>query len=390
MIDRVRFRNFMSLADVDVDLERLTVLVGPNGAGKSSVLRGLHLLGRCCAPSEAESLSPWLRFSTVFAGPDAPHRLATAAEAGPLTLAMRARGGEELTLQVDGLSPAPDAARGSPEGGVRFELTVRGQGPDLAVTLPNAGTGNPLLALGDERVRRFASTVVLRLETSRLSAPSRSVEAVPRIAPDGYGLASTLAWMKGAAEEEIEAIRRDLAAVVPGVERIRTARVTGSERSFEQLTVDGQPLWRPVQETVVMDRFELEFEGGRRVPADLLSEGTVVALGLLAKLREPGRPRLVMLDDIDRGLHIGAQARLVGVLRALLDADPALQIVCTTHSPYLLDLFRPEEVRVLTLDAQRNTRLRGLTDHPDFERLRHGHQTGELWASWGESWVVGG
>ncbi|MCB9703306.1 MAG: ATP-binding protein [Myxococcales bacterium] len=69
------------------------------------------------------------------------------------------------------------------------------------------------------------------------------------------------------------------------------------------------------------------------VPADLLSEGTVLALGLLTKLREPRRPRLVLLDDIERGLHIGAQVELVKVLKALLERESDLQIICSTHSP---------------------------------------------------------
>jgi len=116
----------------------------------------------------------------------------------------------------------------------------------------------------------------------------------------------------------------------------------------------------------------------------------VLALGLLTKLREPGRPRLFLLDDIDRGLHLGAQVKLVEVLRKLMALDPGLQIVCTTHSPYLLDLFEPAEVRVLALDAERRTHARPLTEHPDFGKWKFGTQTGELWAALGEEWVLAG
>ncbi|HEU4730231.1 MAG TPA: AAA family ATPase [Kofleriaceae bacterium] len=111
----------------------------------------------------------------------------------------------------------------------------------------------------------------------------------------------------------------------------------------------------------------------------------MLALGLLTKLREPERPQLILLDDIDRGLHLGAQASLVKALRDLLNVDPQLQIVCTTHSPYLLDLFAPAEVRVLALDSERRTHARALTEHPDFGNWKFGTQTGELWAALGES-----
>jgi predicted ATPase len=212
----------------------------------------------------------------------------------------------------------------------------------------------------------------------------------PRMASDGDGLASALAWMKGATEDEFAQLTADLRQVVPGVKRIRTLRERITHRRMEKLDIDGQPVWRPVDESQIGDRFSIEFDDGAEVPADLLSEGTVLALGLLAKLREPGRPRLFLLDDIDRGLHLGAQVKLVQVLRKLMELDRELQIVCTTHSPYLLDLFEPAEVRVLALDAERRTHARPLTEHPDFGKWKFGTQTGELWAALGEDWVIGG
>src|SRR5690606_36889965 len=88
------------------------------------------------------------------------------------------------------------------------------------------------------------------------------------------------------------------------------------------------------------------------------------------------------------GLHIEAQAKLVEVLRQLPVMEKDLQIVCTTHSPYLLDRFAPEEVRVLGLDSNRFTEVRRLTEHPEFEQWKYGNQTGELWGAPGSSWVA--
>jgi predicted ATPase len=207
---------------------------------------------------------------------------------------------------------------------------------------------------------------------------------------DGNGLASALAWMKGAAEEELAQVTAELRQVVPGVKRIRTLRERVTSRRMEKIDIDGQPVWRPIDESQIGDRFAIEFDDSSEVPADLLSEGTVLALGLLTKLRELGRPRLFLLDDIDRGLHLGAQVKLVQALRELMKLDPELQIVCTTHSPYLLDLFDPAEVRVLALDSERRTHARPLTEHPDFDKWKFGTQTGELWAALGEDWVITG
>jgi hypothetical protein len=205
---------------------------------------------------------------------------------------------------------------------------------------------------------------------------------------DGSWLASALAWMKGAAEDELAQATNDLQRIVPGVKRIRTFRELVPNRRMDQINVDGQPVWRPVDEELLGDRFEIEFDDGSAIPADLLSEGTVLALGLLTKLYEPERPRFLLLDDMDRGLHIEAQARLVEVLRDLMKLDPELQIACTTHSPDLLDMFEPSEVRVVALDANRRTQVLPLTAHPEFSKWKFGTQTGELWAALGSSWVA--
>jgi putative ATP-dependent endonuclease of OLD family len=42
LIDKVRIKNFRSLADVEVNLQALTLLVGTNNAGKTSFLRALN------------------------------------------------------------------------------------------------------------------------------------------------------------------------------------------------------------------------------------------------------------------------------------------------------------------------------------------------------------
>src|SRR5947208_13849406 len=44
MIRKVAIRNFKSLRDVLIDLERFTVFVGPNASGKSSILQALNYL----------------------------------------------------------------------------------------------------------------------------------------------------------------------------------------------------------------------------------------------------------------------------------------------------------------------------------------------------------
>src|SRR5262245_50708926 len=54
MISKLAIRNFKSLRDVQVDLERFTVFVGPNASGKSSILQAAHFLCRSFFPVRQE------------------------------------------------------------------------------------------------------------------------------------------------------------------------------------------------------------------------------------------------------------------------------------------------------------------------------------------------
>lgn len=386
MIDRIHFENFKSLKNVTLELGRLTVLVGPNGCGKSSVLKGIELLSQAAIEHPEEASQRLHRFHWICRGPTEPRRLANFGGPPDIKFSMQASDGDELQLCIQ-LSPQPlDKPENEPR---QFIVTMNGPGGHLEAIVPGKlGKDEALQILRDARLKRFGSVAYLHLDANEMCKTSSTDEEEPRVGSDGSGLASALAWMAGAEPDTLALIAADVAKAVPGVRRILTYRERVTERVMERINVDGQPLWRPVERAGIGDRFAIEFDVGGVVPADLLSEGTVLALGLLTKLREKERPKLMLLDDIDRDLHIEAQARLVDVLRSLMDLDPELQIVCTTHSPYLLDRFEASEVRVLGLDGQRHTHALALKNHPEFERYRYGLQTGELWSALGDAWVA--
>ena len=111
-------------------------------------------------------------------------------------------------------------------------------------------------------------------------------------------------------------------------------------------------------------------------------------LGLLTALYAPSRPNLILLDDLDRGLHPTAQRELIGLLRGLLKTNQELQIVATTHSPYLLDDMEPEEVRMTCLSEDGSTVCGPLENHPKFEKWKKEMAPGELWSLFGEKWLL--
>ena len=128
--------------------------------------------------------------------------------------------------------------------------------------------------------------------------------------------------------------------------------------------------------------------GADSLSAQQVSEGTLLVLGLLAGLYAPGRPSLMLLDDLDRGLHSKAQKDLISLLRGLLEASPGLQILASTHSPYMLDCMETKEVRMTVLRDDGATVCGPLSNHPQFEKWKDEMAPGEMWSLFGEKWLL--
>ena len=116
----------------------------------------------------------------------------------------------------------------------------------------------------------------------------------------------------------------------------------------------------------------------------------MLMLGLLTVMLGPTRPRIVLLDDIEHGLHPLAQKQIVGVIGQVLQRFPDLQVLATTHSPYLLDYLRPDQIRLMTVGEEGFSVCGRLEDHPQYEKWKDEMAPGELWSLFGEKWLVQG
>jgi predicted ATPase len=123
-----------------------------------------------------------------------------------------------------------------------------------------------------------------------------------------------------------------------------------SIRKLEQSTFDGivetlqyilpyardlQPmLTSELERTVYLQLTEGEF----KVPGWLLSTGTLRIVALLSLLRHPTPPPLIVIEEIENGLDPRAIHLLVDEIRNAIESG-RIQVILTTHSPYLLDLL---------------------------------------------------
>jgi hypothetical protein len=249
---------------------------------------------------------------------------------------------------------------------------------------PAADPGRHLYGkLGWEPLQKLraelSSTAILQFESAKLAAPSYSEERIPRIRPDGAGLASVLANLKLSQDEIFERIGSALREVVPAVRRVRIERAQLQQDAHTINEVGVRKVWG--------DQLVLDMQGAKGVAAHAVGEGTLMALGLLTVLLAPPFPRLVLLDDIELKLHPVAQARLIEVLRVLQKSDAGLQVLATSHSPFILNYLDPKEVRMTFLAENGFARCEKLTAHPEFEKWKDLMSPGEFWSTVGESWL---
>jgi ABC-type branched-subunit amino acid transport system ATPase component len=230
----------------------------------------------------------------------------------------------------------------------------------------------------------------LKLNVGNLAKASYSEAIIPEIKIDGSGLAPTLDYLRSEAPDRFQAIQEMLQQIVPGVRRIGVRRAKVKIDRQRSIEVDGKSISYEENQEVVGQEIVLDMNTGDRIPAHAISEGTMLTLGLLTVLINPKQPNLVLLDDIEQGLHPKAQRELITVFKQIIKANPNLQIIFTTHSPYIIDELEPSQVHVLSNSKSGFTHVKRLDEHPDSEWAKQTLTTGEFWNAEGEDWVVDG
>lgn len=367
MIRSVEIANFKNIRHQRIELERLTVFVGANGSGKTSVLEGIHLAVRAAAPKPG---APRGRPERVFGWQRHCDWLYSRGGSGDMAIACTTEGG---TFAVSASAPdgfPPKRAEEYGRGAWAFRTEAR-EGDDFEAAL-----------------RPARSLVYLHLNAAALANTSYSARVPPRVEFDGAGLASVLAYMALNDPDQFDVVVQELRRLIPQLRRIRFAKAPVQRLEKEYVRFGDDTVERRTKREYQGDAILFDFVDANSISAHTVSEGTLLLLGLLTVLLGPAHPNILLLDDIEHGLHPLAQRILLDVLSSILDRFPDLQILATAHSPYLLDGLQPEQVRLLTLGPDGQSLCGRLTDHPHFERWKNEMAPGELWSLFGETWIA--
>jgi predicted ATPase len=341
MIESIEFKNFKALRDTTLPLGPCTIIVGPNGSGKSTVLQALEAVRE---PKNVtyERITSFRIRNTEIA-----------------TTSIRLHWNDlppSVALEISWNSNHPVAI-----GIVAPDETNRQTG--------RAGQSFIKAHLDEKYGKSIQNTVgkirVFSLDANRIAQPS-PVQGIIELAGDGAGLATVLDGMRDDAPEQFKAIESQIGGWLPEFDRILFDRPKQGEKSVALRTR----------------------EGGHKVPASDLSQGTLIALALLTLAYHPTPPSLIALEEPDRGIHPHLLRHIKDTLCRLSHPESCgekrepVQVIATTHSPYFLDLFRetPEDV-VVANKIGANVTFERLTDQPHFQDILGEAALGDAWFS---------
>ncbi len=173
------------------------------------------------------------------------------------------------------------------------------------------------------------NALIFNLIPEKISNPERITPSII-VGPNGEGTTAVLEMLKsGDGEDLFDQIEVHFRKYVPEAEKL-------SLKTFGEGTKQIQ-----IREKSLTDP----------LPADELSEGTRIILAILTIIHQEKPPSMILLEDIDRGLH----PRLFEYLAPLLH-DIAIRhdinIVATTHNPYLVDAMQDHKDAVIIVEKK--------------------------------------
>jgi predicted ATPase len=181
----------------------------------------------------------------------------------------------------------------------------------------------------------------------------------PTVHEDGTGIVQVLDSLKtGDREDLFNLIEKTFKQHIPEIEKL--SFIPSSNAKQLQVREQYLPIPNPVSQ---------------------LSEGMQLALMLITILYQEHRPSLVCIEDIDRGLHPRLFQRIVELCFDLSEGENAVQIIATTHNPYLVDEFKDHEEAVIIVEKE-NGQTKFTTLAERMEKLGSTEEPlGSLWYS---------
>ena len=330
MLQRLRVQNFKAIRDAELHLSPLHLIIGQNDSGKTSFLEAIAAVSR--------SLDHQMQHA--FLG--------------------RWSGRQLVNSASDQRQVAFEAVI---EGEVHgtYQLTCDFPSESRAVSLTTANWNTQPITCGSDTVtgyfdrngaskqtnfvtaKALSDTLCpcwyLRWSARNLSLPATlAPERHLRLAGNGFGLPTMLDDLLSGSREQFGELEQRFRDQFPNVKTLQLKQ----ERAFDSPVDDPEQTFKLQPGNGKQLYFKLV--DGSEIPAPQAAEGMLYTLAYLAIAYLPNPPRILLIEEPENGIHPGRVREIVRLLREMTERSPAIQIIMTSHSPYLVDEMQPEEV----------------------------------------------
>ena len=375
MIQRLRIANFKALRDVSIDIGSFHALIGPNDAGKTSILQAAAAL---CRSVDQEHLGnafvgSWEGRELVWRNQDLPVTLAAGIsdDSGNFDYELVFRFGSK------GRSALTEKEEIREDGRVHPLTTRSARTMVNEIHVSSSASADVVAARRVHDALRGAR--FCRWNPRFLALPVAPLERQQFwMDPSGFGLALLLDDILGFDRALFELIERGLRTLFPHVKSIRLQREAGvmaaSDHNFDLPELRHSP----------GKGLHFEFTGGEIVRASQVSDGLLLVLAYLTILHLPKPPRLLLVEEPENGIHWERLRDVLNILRAIVAGQRRTQILLTTHSPYAVDHFSPEEVSICKVGIDGAVAVTRLSDNDTVRKQLDVFTLGEIWSAEGD------
>lgn len=211
--------------------------------------------------------------------------------------------------------------------------------------------------------KRFRQLPLFNLSPDIISQPELVIPH-PFVKASGAGTTQVLDLLKNGNREDLfDRIEANFKRYIPDVEKLSLLS-TGEGKKVIQVREKGL--------------------GGKTLPASELSEGTRLILCILTIIHQETPPPVILLEDIDRGMHPRLFEYIAPLMQQIAE-EHDINIIATTHNPYLVDAFQDAKECVLLVEkvdgastlVPLNDRLKDM----NYDEVESDMPLGQLWYS---------
>ncbi len=321
----IRVKNFKAIVDSrTVTFGKLTVFVGYNGSGKSSIVEALETYQQTLMHGYQTALRQWGGFRHACNKSATGSRIRRRIELLPsfgddARTAMR----HELAIgsDADGQIVDMHAER------IRLPRGVMTERSQIAAAYRGGEDRSWFFDLPNDykdALQQVWGWQFLSMNADKMGQPTplHQLPTRVRLQRDGVNIAEVMRDIRKVDVHAYDGIIDAMRYVLPYATDLEP-----------RISSDGS-----LQTTL-----ELRETGGSNVPGWMLSTGTLRVLALLALLRHPTPPPLIVVEELENGLDPRCIHLLVEEIRNATN-EGHTQVIVTTHSPYLLDLLHIDHI----------------------------------------------